>query len=47
MFLIGLILSGVASAKAKPGLAKAPGVLIALALVAWLVAVWAMGAKPG
>jgi hypothetical protein len=47
VFLIGLILAGVASGKAKPGLAKAAGVLVALTLVAWLVAIWAMGGKPG
>ena len=45
--LIGLILSGIASAKAKPGLAKAAGILVAVSLVAWLVAIWAMGGKPG
>lgn len=46
VFLVALVLSGIASAKAKPGLAKVAGVLITLTLVAWLVAVWAMGGKP-
>lgn len=46
VLLVTLILAGVASARAKPGLARAAGVLAAVALVGWLVAVWAMGAKP-
>ena len=46
LFLIALICAGVASAKSKDRLGKASGVIIAIALVGWLVAVWAMGAKP-
>jgi hypothetical protein len=46
VLLVTLILAGVASARDKPGLAKASAVLAAVALAGWLVAVWAMGAKP-
>ncbi len=46
LLLISLILSGFASRRGSSGLAKAGGVVIAIALVAWIVAVWAMGAKP-
>jgi len=46
LFLISLVLAGVASRKSKSGLGRAAGILAALALVGWLVAVWAMGAKP-
>lgn len=46
VFLISLVLAGVASWKSKTGLGRAAGILVALALVGWLVAVWAMGAKP-
>ena len=46
LFLIALALAGVASWKSKDGLGKASGVIVTLALVGWLVAVWAMGAKP-
>ena len=47
LFLIALICAGIASAKSKSGLGKAAGVIVAIALIGWLVAVWAMGAKPG
>jgi hypothetical protein len=46
LFLIGLACAGVASWKSKDGLGRASGVIVAIALVGWLVAVWAMGAKP-
>jgi hypothetical protein len=46
VLLVTLILSGVASAKGKPGLGRAAAVLAAIALAGWLVAIWAMGAKP-
>ena len=46
VFLISLILAGVASRKSSSGMSKAAGVLAAITLVAWLVAIWAMGAKP-
>jgi hypothetical protein len=45
--LVSLILSGIGSRRGKPGLATAGGVVLAVALAAWLVTVWAMGAKPG
>jgi phosphoglycerol transferase MdoB-like AlkP superfamily enzyme len=46
LFLIALIGAGIASAKSKDRLGRVAGVLVAIALVGWLVAVWAMGAKP-
>jgi hypothetical protein len=46
VLLISLILSGIAVRRSKPGLATAAGILSAILLVAFLVAVWAMGAKP-
>jgi cytosine/uracil/thiamine/allantoin permease len=46
IFLIALVLTGIASWKRKSGLGKAAGLLGALLLVAMVVAVWAMGAKP-
>ena len=44
--LIALILSGVAARRSMGGLGRAAGLLAAITLAAWLVAVWAMGAKP-
>ena len=44
--LISVILAGVASRRSSSGLSKAAGVLAAITLVGWLVAIWAMGAKP-
>jgi hypothetical protein len=46
VFLAALILAGIASWKGKSGLARAAGILSLLLLVAMIVAVWAMGAKP-
>ena len=46
LLLIALITAGIASWKSKRGLGKAAGVITALALIGWIVAVWAMGAKP-
>ena len=46
IFLIALVLAGIASWKHKSGLGKAAGILGALLLVGMVVAVWAMGAKP-
>jgi hypothetical protein len=46
VFLVSLILAGVASRRSKPRLGRAAGLLAALALAGWLVAIWAMGAKP-
>ena len=46
VFLAALILAGIASWKGKSGLARAAGILSVLLLVAMIVAVWAMGAKP-
>ena len=46
VFLIALILSGIAVRKPKGWLSKSSGVLSAVILVGLIVAVWAMGAKP-
>ena len=46
LFLIALICAGIATAKSKDRLGRAAGILVAIALVGWLVAVWAMGTKP-
>jgi hypothetical protein len=46
VFLISLILSGLAARRSSGGLSKTAGVLAAITLVGWLVAIWAMGAKP-
>jgi hypothetical protein len=46
LLLVSLVLSGVAARTDRDGLGKAAGVVMAIALVAWLVTVWAMGAKP-
>jgi hypothetical protein len=46
LLLIALVTAGVASWKSKSGLGKAAGVITAIALIGWIIAVWAMGAKP-
>jgi hypothetical protein len=47
LLVLGLILSGLGSRRGSGGLARAASILLALALVGWVVAVWAMSAKPG
>ena len=46
MFLIALACAGFASRRSSAGLGKAAGVLSAILLVGWVIAIWAMGAKP-
>jgi hypothetical protein len=46
LLLIATICAGIASRKSKSGLAKASGIVAAIALASWIVAVWAMAAKP-
>lgn len=46
LLLIATICAGIASRKSKSGLAKASAIVGAIALAAWIVAIWAMGAKP-
>ena len=46
LIVVALILAGVASRRSMTGLARASGVIGAICLVGWLVAIWAMGAKP-
>ena len=44
--LVALIVAGLASRKANARLGRVAGILAAVALVFWLVAVWAMAGKP-
>jgi hypothetical protein len=46
VLLVSLVLSGVATRTQAGWLVRAAGLLGAVALAGWLVAVWAMGAKP-
>jgi hypothetical protein len=46
VLLIATACAGFATRRSSPGLAKAAGILSAILLVAWVIAVWAMGAKP-
>ena len=46
VFLIALVLGGLAARRSSGGLTKTAGVLAAITFVGWLVAIWAMGAKP-
>jgi hypothetical protein len=47
ILIITLVLAGIAVRRQKPGLTKAAGILSLIAVIGWLIAVWAMGAKPG
>ena len=47
LFLVALGLARSAARRAKPRRAAAAGILGAIVLAGWVVAVWAMGAKPG
>ncbi len=46
VLLVTLILSGLAVRRGSPGLTRAAGILSLIAVIAWLVAVWAMSGKP-
>jgi hypothetical protein len=46
LLLVATICAGIASRKSKSGLAKASAIIVAIALAAWIVAIWAMSAKP-
>jgi hypothetical protein len=46
VFLVSLVLAGIASWKSRANLGRAAGLLAAVSLAAWLVAVWAMAGKP-
>jgi hypothetical protein len=46
VLLVTLILAGLAVRRGSRGMTRAAGLLSALAVVAWLVAVWAMSGKP-
>jgi hypothetical protein len=47
LLLIALVTSGIASRKSKSRLGMASGVLTAILLAGWIVAIWAMSGKPG
>jgi hypothetical protein len=47
LLLLSLVLAGLASRRQSAGLTRATGAITIVLVVAWLVAVWAMGAKPG
>lgn len=46
LLLIATVCAGIASWKSKSGLARASGIVAAIALAGWIVAIWAMSAKP-
>jgi hypothetical protein len=46
LFLIALACAGVATWKSRSGLGKAAGAIGAIALIGWVIAIWAMGGKP-
>ncbi len=46
VLLVTVILSGIAVRRGSSGLIRAAGVLSLIAVIAWLVAVWAMAGKP-
>ena len=46
LLVAGIVLSWFAVRRQRPRLTKVAAVVIGVALVGWLVAVWAMGAKP-
>ncbi len=46
LLVVSIVLAGIASRKSKVGLGRATGALATVALVANVVAVWAMTAKP-
>lgn len=46
LLLITLILSGLAARRGSGGLTRAAGIVSLIAVIAWLVAVWAMSGKP-
>jgi hypothetical protein len=47
LLLVTLVLAGLAARRGSTGLSRAAGILSLVAVVGWLVAVWAMGGKPG
>jgi peptidoglycan biosynthesis protein MviN/MurJ (putative lipid II flippase) len=46
VFLIALVLAGIATRKGTGWLTKTSGVLSAILVVGLVIAIWAMGAKP-
>jgi hypothetical protein len=47
LLVAGIVLSWYALRRKRPRLTKVAAIVIGVALIGWLVAVWAMGAKPG
>jgi hypothetical protein len=46
VLLVATACAGFASRRSSAGLGKAAGILGAILLVGWVIAIWAMGAKP-
>ena len=46
LFIAALVLAGMGARRDKPGRSRAAGYVLSVLLVALVVAVWAMGAKP-
>jgi predicted benzoate:H+ symporter BenE len=44
--VVGIVLAWLAARRGRPRLAKAAALVIGIALIGWLITVWAMGAKP-
>src|SRR4051794_22211406 len=46
ILLVAIVLGGLGARRQSTGLTRSAGVLAVILTIAWLVAVWAMGAKP-
>jgi hypothetical protein len=46
LLVVGIVLAWLAARRGRPRLAKAAALVIGIALIGWLITVWAMGAKP-
>ncbi|MGZ4198687.1 MAG: hypothetical protein ACXVP1_00715 [Thermoleophilia bacterium] len=46
LLIVGIVIAWLAVRRGRPRLAQAAAVVVGVALIGWLVAVWAMGAKP-
>ena len=46
LLIAGIVLSWLAVRRGSPGLAKAAAVVMGIAVAGWIIAIWAMGAKP-
>lgn len=46
LLIVGIVIAWLASRRGSPRLATAAALIVGLALVGWIITVWAMGAKP-